>query len=107
MITRFGELISIIIFTSDQLTAVDNGGKLEEDCVTCQLQAMVMYGEQTMEITSTSVLSLAMDNGNKFLEDFAILMEDKRECMELIQEELSLHETWTEVAAGVTSPVDV
>ena len=87
--------------------AVDNGGELEEACVMCQLQAMDMYGEQTVQITSISVLSLAMDAGNVFLEDFVILMEDKRECMELIQEEESLHEMWMEVATGVKSPVDV
>ena len=68
---------------------------------------MDTYGEQTVEIKSTSVLSLAMENGNMFLEDFARLMEDKRECMELIQEETSTREMWMEVAIGVTSPADV
>ena len=43
-----------------------------------------------------------MDNGNVFLEHFARLMEDKRECMELIQEDTSIREMLTEVASGVT-----
>ena len=95
-------------YISDQLMAVvEIGHELVEACVTCQLQAMDMYGERTMQIKFSSVLSLAMDNGNMFMEHFAILMGDKRECMELIQQELSLHEMWMEVATGVTSPVDV
>ena len=68
---------------------------------------MDTYGEQTVEMLSTSVLSLVMDNGKVFLEDFARLMVDKRECMELMQEEMSIRETLTEVAAGVTSPADI